>query len=133
MTKRFILLTALLASTAVAGSAMAAGQFARFAADPLAAVMGASDEDRGEIVLASGDDRPGYRRHHERTEGRGRHDGFEHHGRRHHDDDDDDDHGRGRDGRRGSALAPTGPSDPATPVPPNGLFGGKSRPKVEVQ
>lgn len=53
-------------------------------------------------------------------------------GRRHHDDDDDDedddDHHRGR-----SALPQTGPSDPNAPVPDNGLFQGKARPKVEVQ
>lgn len=130
MTKRILLLTALLASTAAVGSAFAAGHFARFGGDPVAAITGAFDDDRGEILLASGDDR----RRGERHARHGRHDDAEHHGRRDRDDDDDDDHhGRGRDGRRGSALAPTGPSDPAAPVPQNGLFRGKSRPKVEVQ
>lgn len=50
--------------------------------------------------------------------------------RRHHDDDDDDDD----DDHRGrNALPQTGPSDPNAPVPDNGLFQGKARPKVEVQ
>ena len=48
--------------------------------------------------------------------------------RRRHDDDDDDDDHRGR-----STLPQTGPSDPNAPVPDNGLFQGKARPKVEVQ
>lgn len=49
-------------------------------------------------------------------------------GRHHDDDDEDDDDHRGR-----SALPQTGPSDPNAPVPDNGLFQGKARPKVEVQ
>lgn len=54
------------------------------------------------------------------------------HDRRRHaaEDDEDDD-----DGRAGAPLgtpAVTGPTDPATPVPDNGLFQGKARPKVEV-
>lgn len=53
--------------------------------------------------------------------------GDRHHGR--HDDDDDD--GRST-GRRG-AVPQTGPADPAAPVPDNGLFQDKARPKVEVQ
>ncbi|MCE1235760.1 MAG: hypothetical protein LWW93_05315 [Hyphomicrobiales bacterium] len=55
----------------------------------------------------------------------------DHHGRRSHrdhDDDDDDDGAAGRGGRMPAA----GPSDPTTPVPDNGLFQGKARPKVEV-
>lgn len=56
------------------------------------------------------------------------------HGRRHHrdhdEDDDDDDRGAGA-GAPGRMPA-AGPSDPATPVPDNGLFQGKARPKVEV-
>lgn len=51
--------------------------------------------------------------------------------RRHHDDDDDDDRGGRNEGRAGR-LPATGPSDPTTPVPDNGLFQGKARPKVEV-
>lgn len=57
-----------------------------------------------------------------------------HHGRKHHrdhDDDDDDDDDRGGSDRAGRQPA-TGPSDPTTPVPDNGLFQGKARPKVEV-
>ncbi len=53
---------------------------------------------------------------------------------RHHGDDDDDD--RGRCDRDGGGIRPrlpvTGPTDPAAPVPDNGLFQGKARPKVEV-
>lgn len=59
----------------------------------------------------------------------------DHHGRKHHrdhhDDDDDDDGARG-EGRGGGRMPTTGPSDPTTPVPDNGLFQGKARPKVEV-
>lgn len=55
-----------------------------------------------------------------------------HHGRKHHrdHDDDDDDDRRGSD--RAGRQPATGPSDPTTPVPDNGLFQGKARPKVEV-
>lgn len=61
----------------------------------------------------------------------------EHRGRRHHDDDDDDDEDEGEDeddegGRRG-AIPQAGPADPNAPMPDNGLFNGKARPKVEVQ
>ena len=56
----------------------------------------------------------------------------DHRGRRSHpDDDDDDDHG-GRAEGRGGRMPAAGPTDPATPVPDNGLFQGKARPKVEV-
>jgi len=52
---------------------------------------------------------------------------------RHHDDDDDDDDDRGGRAEGGAGRMPaTGPTDPATPVPDNGLFQGKARPKVEV-
>ncbi len=50
---------------------------------------------------------------------------------REHDDDEDDDEG-GEDGGRGARPPVTGPTDPAAPVPDNGLFQGKARPKVEV-
>ncbi|MCG5238019.1 hypothetical protein [Xanthobacter oligotrophicus] len=57
--------------------------------------------------------------------------GDRHNGRRHHaEDDDDDDEDEG--GRRG-AIPQAGPADPGAPVPDNGLFNGKARPKVEVQ
>lgn len=52
------------------------------------------------------------------------------HRRSHHDDDEDDDEDEG--GTGAARPAPTGPSDPAAPVPDNGLFQGKARPKVEV-
>jgi hypothetical protein len=41
-------------------------------------------------------------------------------------DEDDDDVG-------GGATAQPRPADPNAPVPDNGLFNGKARPKVEVQ
>lgn len=50
--------------------------------------------------------------------------------RRYRDDDDDDED----DDHRGRSIFPqTGPSDPNAPVPDNGLFQGKARPKVQVQ
>lgn len=56
---------------------------------------------------------------------------------RHHseDDDDDDDDDDDEDDRRGGrgAMPQAGPTDPRAPVPDNGLFNGKARPKVEVQ
>lgn len=64
-----------------------------------------------------------------------------HHGR-HRDDDDDDDgerhgehHGdRDRDhAGRGSENRPADPNAANAPVPDNGVFNGKTRPKVEVQ
>lgn len=61
-----------------------------------------------------------------------RHEGKERHHGRHHDDDDDDDDD-GRPGARAGAVPQNGPVDPAAPVPDNGLFQGKARPKVEVQ
>lgn len=71
--------------------------------------------------------------HERRGEARG-HDGDDHResgesGRRghgDHDDDDDDDEG-------GRVTPPAGPTDPNAPVPDNGLFNGKVRPKVQVQ
>lgn len=62
--------------------------------------------------------------------------------RRHRDDDDrhgdrDRRHDRRRDRDGGCVRTPNGPgsagsNDPTRPVPDNGLFGGKGRPKVEV-
>jgi hypothetical protein len=46
------------------------------------------------------------------------------------DDDDDDDHGHGR---KGAANRPADPNAANAPVPDNGVFNGKIRPKVEVQ
>jgi len=42
-------------------------------------------------------------------------------------------HDDGRPGARAGAVPQNGPADPAAPVPDNGLFQGKARPKVEVQ
>lgn len=52
--------------------------------------------------------------------------------RRHDDDEDDEDEDDDDHGGRG-ALPQTGPTDPNAPVPDNGLFQGKARPKVQVQ
>jgi|GEM_PF-7087758 len=67
----------------------------------------------------------------------------EHHGeRRHRDDDDDDDDGERHSGHhgehhgdrdRGGENRPADPNAANTPVPDNGVFNGKARPKVEVQ
>jgi hypothetical protein len=67
--------------------------------------------------------------------------GREHHGERHghharhsdDDDDDDDDHGGHRHGRNGGANRQADPNAANAPVPDNGVFNGKARPKVEVQ
>jgi Spy/CpxP family protein refolding chaperone len=70
-----------------------------------------------------------------------------HHGRHSDDDDDDDDgdhHGRRHDGERhgdrdgghagrGGDNRSADPNAATTPVPDNGVFNGKTRPKVEVQ
>ncbi len=55
----------------------------------------------------------------------------EHRGRRHHDDDEDE--GEDDEGGRRGAIPQAGPADPNAPVPDNGFFNGKARPKVEVQ
>lgn len=73
----------------------------------------------GERFRVAGDHRRD--RHHDRKH------------RRHHDDhDDDDDDDDRRGGERTGRQPATGPTDPAAPVPDNGLFQGKARPKVEV-
>ncbi|MFG1364172.1 hypothetical protein [Xanthobacter versatilis] len=56
-----------------------------------------------------------------------------HQGRRHHAEDDDDDDDDDDEGGRRGAIPQAGPADPGAPVPDNGLFNGKARPKVEVQ
>jgi hypothetical protein len=62
-------------------------------------------------------------RHHEERHG--------HHGRHWREDDDDDD---GRQAhRRGGANRTADPNAADAPVPDNGVFNNKSRPKVEVQ
>ncbi len=61
----------------------------------------------------------------------------EHRGRHHRWRDDDDDDGDGDGGRerhsRGAASGPADPNPTNAPVPDNGVFTGKARPKVEVQ
>lgn len=84
-------------------------------------------------VIATESRRGGHDRHGDGRDARG-HGDDDHRrsaesGRRGHDaedDEDDDDEG----GRR---TTPAGPSDPNAPVPDNGLFNGKLRPKVQVQ
>ena len=53
------------------------------------------------------------------------------HAHGHHDDDEHEGHG-GRDGGRTERPAAGGLPAPTAPVPDNGLFQGKARPKVEV-
>jgi len=117
MKTRTLIGTALLLSTAGLGVALAATQI-----DHLDLPFHSRDDAvRAEIRprrLADND---------HRREGKERHHG------RHHDDDDDDDDDDGRPGARPGAVPQNGPADPAAPVPDNGLFQGKARPKVEVQ
>jgi hypothetical protein len=54
------------------------------------------------------------------------HEGRDH--RRHAEDSEDDDDNGGL-----QTLPQNGPADPNAPVPDNGLFDGKARPKVQVQ
>ena len=122
MKTTLLLTAALLAGTAV-GTAYA---LTRDGDDALRTTIGhriAGDGTAAEAPFRVADD-------HRRDRDRDRH-GRKHH--RHHDDDDDDDDDRGGrgDGRAGR-MPTTGPTDPATPVPDNGLFQGKARPKVEV-
>ena len=53
--------------------------------------------------------------------------------RHHWDDDDDDDDDGSASADRGGANRPADPNAANTPVPNNGVFNGKARPKVEVQ
>lgn len=116
MKTRTLIGTALLLSTAGLGVALAATQI-----DHLDLLFHSRDDapraDARPLRLADND---------HRREGKERH-----HGRHHDDDDDDDDNGRL--GARPGAVPQNGPADPAAPVPDNGLFQGKARPKVEVQ
>lgn len=117
MNRRILLGAALFLSTAAVGTAFAAAT---------GVLDGEHRSDR------RGDDAANADGSFRVAEGRREHGHHgERHHRRHHDDDDDDDHegGRGRQPR----LPQTGPTDPNAPVPDNGLFQGKQRPKVEVQ
>jgi len=111
MKTRTLIGTALLLSTAGLGVALAATQIDHPDL-PFHIREEAARADARPLRLADND------RQHES--------GDRHHGR-HHDDDD------GRPGARPGAVPQNGPADPAAPVPDNGLFQGKARPKVEVQ
>lgn len=120
MKKSLLALAAVLLTGTVAGTALALtherGEHARH-------------EGRGDLSRAEAPrDGESFRVADDHRRDRDRHHGRKHH--RHHDDDDDD-RGDRNDGRAGRQPA-TGPSDPTTPVPDNGLFQGKARPKVEV-
>ncbi len=65
-------------------------------------------------------------------ESHGRDRGGEHRGRSRHDDDDEEDDDDG-EGARPGPIPQNGPSDPKASAPDNGLFNGKTRPKVEIQ
>lgn len=115
-------LAGLLLSTAAVGTAVAAG----------AGAFTDEHGTRGERAEAFDRGRPADGRFQLADRGRERHhDRDRHHARRHHDDDDDDDDDGDRG--RGPRLPVTGPTDPNAPVPDNGLFQGKARPKVEVR
>ena len=120
--KKPLVLAALLLTGTVAGTAVAAthhdGEILRHLFGHEAEHAEAAGGDGAPFRVAD-DHRRDRERHHDRD-----------HHRRHHDDDDDDDRG-GRNGR-GDRLPATGPTDPNAPVPDNGLFQGKARPKVEV-
>lgn len=117
MKTRTLIGTALLLSTAGLGVALAATQIDHLDL-PFHSRDDAPGADARPLRLADND---------HRREGKERHHG------RHHDDDDDDDDDDGRPGARAGAVPQNGPADPAAPVPDNGLFQGKARPKVEVQ
>lgn len=120
MKKSFVITAALLTGT-MAGSAFASSHTdeGRVRLDHGRKEMRSEESDRGTFRVAGDHDRD-----------RDRHKERKH--RRHHDDDDDDDDDRDERGGRAGRMPTTGPSDPATPVPDNGLLQGKVRPKVEV-
>jgi hypothetical protein len=124
MKKTLLLSAALVLGVAATGAALATP---RLLEDRFAGWID-HDRDHGPAVSAGERFRVADRDH------RRKHESRDHH-RKHHDDDDDDDddddHG-GRGGGRAGRPDVTGPSDPAAPVPDNGLFQGKARPKVEV-
>lgn len=123
MKTRTLIGTALLLSTAGLGVALAATQ----AEHQDHGVHVRHQEPEGSAadgpLRFAGDDRE----HGDRARGDG------HHDRSHHADDEDDDDDDNDTGDRRGAVQQTGPADPAAPVPDNGLFQGKARPKVEVQ
>ena len=125
MKTRTLIGTALLLSTTGLGVAWAATQLDHL--DP--SHLDRSVPARHERQEAAATDHP--LRFAEDDRGRG----DRHHGRRHHadDDDDEDDDDDDAAGPRRGTVPQTGPADPNAPVPDNGLFQGKARPKVEVQ
>jgi hypothetical protein len=121
MTRRTVIAAALLLTTSVAGVAWAATKLdlvdhhhARDHREGLARSAGDS------LTVADNDE---HRRKGRHGEGLNRH---------HDDDDDDDGEGHGRGAGRGMPQK-ADPNDPTVPVPDNGLFNSKTRPKVEVQ
>ena len=120
MKTRTLIGAALLLSTAGLGVALAAARI-----DPLVR------PSHGHDAAARADARPQRladndqpREHSDRHSGRYANDGG---------DDDDDDDDDDRSGGRPGAPPQNRAADPAAPVPDNGLFQGKARPKVEVQ
>jgi hypothetical protein len=112
MRKTLILGATLLLSTTALGVTLAAASNAR--SGEHSDVAADRTDPRERIVLASNDRDHGQGSRHRRY---AEHDDEE-------DDDDEDGAGSGR-----PAAAP----DPNAPVPDNGLFNGKARPKVDVQ
>ena len=115
--------TALVLGTSAAGIALATPRLLdqRFAAgieDGTGGRPPATVSDRFRLA-----DRDHHRRHEARDHRRG-----------HDADDEDGDEGDGhrRGGDRDGRAGPAGSIDPNAPVPENGLFQGKARPKVEV-
>jgi hypothetical protein len=121
--KKSALIIALALSTAAIGAACAAST--------PDAVASPDAQSRSEPAPAQ---EPGARRQTRLAEGFSENGGERHgHHSRHwdnDDDDDDDDHGHGR---KGAANRPADPNAANAPVPDNGVFNGKTRPKVEVQ
>ncbi len=120
MKKHILLATVLLLSTTGIGVALAAADYDMSVGRILGGVHADADaigSGEGRFRVADG------HRDRDRRHGAER--------RRHHDDDngDDDDDD---DDDRGASVPMTGPSDPNAPVPDNGLFNGKARPKVQV-
>jgi hypothetical protein len=116
--KRLALLTALLISTAAVGAAAAASD----SESPPAPESRAGHPTR--VAEGFFEGLWGERQHGERHGHPKRHWG---------DDDDDDDEGEAREGRGGGASGQADPNAANAPVPDNGVFTGKARPKVEVQ
>jgi hypothetical protein len=121
--KKPAFILALLLSTAAAGAIASPGALSRSEPPP-------AQEPRAEqpTHLAQGFTENFWGRDH-----RGERQG---HRERHADkdeDDDDDERGGREHGRNGGANRQADPNAANAPVPDNGVFNGKARPKVEVQ